>query len=94
MEIFKNDPNAMNENLAWIFAEIKKIKEFQAVVESKFTKLELTNTTPVEPLQQNTFNEAGMTPRQPKGMKTTNKCVGTSSERRQCVLIRACNKGD
>ena len=48
MEIFKNDPNAMNENLAWIFAEIKKIKEFQAVVESKFTKLELTNTTPVQ----------------------------------------------
>ena len=29
----------MNEKLDWICAEIEKIKEFQAVVESKFTKL-------------------------------------------------------
>ena len=48
METFKYDPSVMNEKLDWIYAEIEKIKELQAVVESKFTKLELTNTTPVQ----------------------------------------------
>ena len=63
METFKYDPSAMNEKLDWICAEIEKIKEFQAAVESKFTKLELTNTTPVQPVELNTFNEVDMTPR-------------------------------
>ena len=85
MEIFKNDSNVKNENLDWIFAEIKKIKEFQAVVESKFTKLELTNTTRVQPVQLNAFNEADMTPRQPEGMNTSNKCVVTSSQRNSVI---------
>ena len=48
METFKYDPSVMNEKLDWIYAKIEKIKELQAVVESKFTKLELTNTTPVQ----------------------------------------------
>ena len=48
METFKYDPSVMNEKLDWIYAEIEKIKELQAIVESKFTKLELTNTTPVQ----------------------------------------------
>ena len=39
METFKYEPSAMNEKLDWICAEIEKIKEFQAVVESKFTML-------------------------------------------------------
>ena len=69
----------MNQNLDWICAEIEKIKEFQAVLESKFTKLELKNTTPVQPVELNTFNEADITPRQPEGIDTTNKRVATSS---------------
>ena len=52
----------MNEKLYWICDEIEKIKEFQDVVKSKFTKLELTNTTPVKPVELNTFNEVDMTP--------------------------------
>ena len=69
----------MNQNLDWICAEIEKIKIFQAVLESKFTKLELTNTTPVQPVELNTFNEVDITPRQPEGIDTTNKRVATSS---------------
>ena len=46
----KYEPSAMNEKLDWICAEIEKIKDIQAVVESKFTKLELTNTTPAQPI--------------------------------------------
>ena len=53
MEIFKYDPSAMNEKLDWICANIKKIKEFKAVVESKFIKLELTNTIPAHPIELN-----------------------------------------
>ena len=94
MEKFKYDPSGMNEKLDWICAEIEIIKEFQAVVESKFTKLELTNTTPVQPVELNTFNEADMTPRQPEGMDATNKRVATSSQRQQCDLMGAVNKGD
>ena len=52
-ETFKYDPSAMNEKLDWNCVNIKKIKEFKAVVESKFTKPELTNTTPVHPLELN-----------------------------------------
>ena len=52
----------MNEKLYQICDEIEKIKEFQDVVKSKFTKLELTNTTPVKPVELNTFNEVDMTP--------------------------------
>ena len=63
----------MNEKLDQICANIEKIKEFQSVVESKFIKLELTNTTPVQPVELNTFNEVDMTPRQPEGMDFVNK---------------------
>ena len=66
METFKYELSAINEKLDWICAEIEKIKEFQVVVESKFTKLELTNTTPAQPTELNTFNEADMAPRQPE----------------------------
>ena len=55
-------------------------KRFQFVVESKFTKLQLTNTTPVQPVELNSFNEVDMTPWQPEGMDTTNKRVATSSQ--------------
>ena len=51
METLKYEPSAMNEELDWICAEIEKIKEFQTVVESKFTKLKLTNTTPAQPIE-------------------------------------------
>ena len=47
------------------------------MVESKFIKLELTNTTPVQPVELNTFNEVDMTPRQPEGMDFVNKQVAT-----------------
>ena len=49
LETLKNDPSCItiNDKGDWICAEIQKIKEFQALVESKFTKLELTNTTPL-----------------------------------------------
>ena len=63
----------MNEKLDQICANIEKIKEFQSVVESKFIKLELTNTTLVQPVELNTFNEVDMTPRQPEGMDFVNK---------------------
>ena len=50
--------------LDWICVKIEKKKtEFQGVVESKFTKLELTNTIPVQPVELNTFNDVDMTPR-------------------------------
>ena len=57
METLMYDPGVMNEKLDWICWEIEKIKEFQAVVENKFTMLELTNTTPVQPVELNAFNE-------------------------------------
>ena len=63
----------MNEKLDRICAEIEKVKEFQTVVESKFTKLEIANTTPAQPIELNTFNKVDMAPRQPEGIKTTNK---------------------
>ena len=94
METFKYEPSAMNEKLDWIFAVIEKIKEFQAVVESKSTKLELTNTTPAQPIELNTFNEADMAPRQPEGMNTANKRVAISCQRQQCDLMGVGNKGD
>ena len=50
METFKYDASAMNKKLDWICVEIEKTKEFQVVAESKFTKLELTNTTPAQPI--------------------------------------------
>ena len=84
----------MNEKLEWICAKIEKIKELQAVAERKFTKLELPNTTLVQPVELNTFNEVDMTPRQPEGMDTTNKRVATSSQRQQCDLMGVGNKGD
>ena len=62
IETIKNDLSAMNERLDWVCVEIEKIKEFQAIVENKFTKLEFTNTTPVQPVELNTFNEVDMTP--------------------------------
>ena len=72
----------MNEKLYWICSESEKIKEFQAVVESIFTKLQLTNTTtPAQPIELNTFNEVDMAPRLPEGMGTTNKHVATSCQR-------------
>ena len=40
--------SAMNEKVDWICAEIEKIKQFQTAVESKFTKLKLRYTTPVQ----------------------------------------------
>ena len=79
----------MNEKSGWICAEIEKIKEFQAAVESKLTNLEFTNATPVQPVELNTFNEVDMAPRQPEGMDTTNKRVATSFKRQQCDLMRA-----
>ena len=94
METFKFDPSAMNEKLDWICAEIEKIKEFQAVVESKFPKLELTNITPVQLVELNTFNEVDMAPWQPEGIGTANKRVAISCQRQQCDLIGAGNKGD
>ena len=84
----------MNEKLDWICAEIEKIKEFQVAVESKFTKLELTNTTPAQPIELNTSNEPDMAPWQPEGMNTINKRVATSSQRQQCDLMGVGNKGD
>ena len=50
METLKYERSVMNEKLDWICAEIEKIKEFEAVVESKFSKLELTNTTSAQPI--------------------------------------------
>ena len=85
---------AMNEKLYQICDEIEKIKEFQDVVKSKFTKLELTNTIPVQPVELNTFNEVDMTPRQPDGMDTANKRVATFSQRQHCDLKGAGSKGD
>ena len=84
----------MNEKVGQICAEIQKIKEFQAAVESKFTKLEWTNTTPVQPVEVNTFNEVDMTPRQLEGMDTANKGVANSPHRQQCDLLRVTDKGD
>ena len=84
----------MNEKLYQICDEIEKIKEFQDVVKSKFTKLELTNTIPVRPVELNTFNEVDMTPRQPDGMDTANKRVATFSQRQQCDLKGAGSKCD
>ena len=80
LETFKNDPSraTMNEKIDWICVEIQKIKEFQAVEESKFTKLKLTNTTPVTPVELTTFDGVDMTPRQPEGIGTANKRVATS----------------
>lgn len=49
--------------LDWICVKIEKKTEFQGVVESKFTKLELTNTIPVQPIELNSFNDVDMTPR-------------------------------
>ena len=53
LETFKNDPSraAMNEKVGWICAEVQKIKEFQAVAESKFIEPELLNTTPVQSVE-------------------------------------------
>ena len=84
----------MNEKLDWICAEIEKIKEFQVVVKSKFTKLELTNRTPAQPIELNTSNEADMAPWQPEGMNTTNKHVATSSQQQRCDLMGVGNKVD
>ena len=85
----------MNEKLYWICSESEKIKEFQAVVESIFTKLQLTNTTtPAQPIELNTFNEVDMAPRQPERLNTTNKRVATSCQRQQCDLMGVGNKGD
>ena len=78
METFKYDPSAMNEKLDWIYVETKKTKEFPDAVESKFIKLELANTTPVQPVELNTFIKVDMAPRQTEGMDTTNKRVATS----------------
>ena len=78
METFKYDPSAMNEKLDWIYVETKKTKEFPDAVESKFIKLELANTTPVQPVELNTFVKVDMAPRQTEGMDTTNKRVATS----------------
>ena len=94
MESFKNDPSALNEKLDWICAEIEKIKEFQVVEESKFTKLELRSITLVQPVELNTFNEIDMTPRQPEEIDTTDKCAAASSQEQQCDLMGASNKGD
>ena len=49
--------------LEWIFVKIEKKTEFQAVVESHFTKVELTNTIPFQPVELNTFIDVDMTPR-------------------------------
>ena len=48
LETFTKDPNCgtMNSKVDWICAKIQKIKEFQAVSENKFSKLQLANTTP------------------------------------------------
>ena len=35
-----------------------------------------------------------MTPQQPEGMDTTNKCVATSPQQQQCDLMGVGNKGD
>ena len=94
METYKFDLSAMNEKLDWICAEREKIKEFQAVVESEFPKLELTNITPVQLVELNTFNEVDMAPWQPEGIGTANKRVAISCQRQQCDLIGAGNKGD
>ena len=61
------------------------MREPQVVVESKFTKRELTNTTPVQPVELNTFN---------KGMDTANKRIATSPQRQQCDLMGAGNRSD
>ena len=94
METYKNDPSAMIEKLDWICGEIKKTKDFQAVVGSKLTKLESTNTTIFQSVQLNTLNEVDMTPGQPQGMVITNKRVATSPQRQQCDLMAAGNKDD
>ena len=65
-----------------------------AAVESKFTKLELTNTKPVQPVELKAFNEVDMTPRQPEGMDITNKRVDTSCQRQQCDMMGVGYKGN
>ena len=59
LETLTNDLGrvTMHEKADWICAEIQKIKEFQTVVERKSTKLELTNTTPVQHVELTTFNK-------------------------------------
>ena len=59
----------MNEKADWICAKIQKIKEFQAVVERKFTKL-VSNTTEVQHEELTTFKEANMTLQQSEGIDT------------------------
>ena len=65
LETFKSNPSCvtMIEKVDWICAEMQKIREFQAVVVSKFTKLELANTTPVQPVELNIFNKVDIKPR-------------------------------
>lgn len=83
----------MNEKADWICAKIQNIKEFQAVVERKFTKLVL-NTTEVKHEELTTFNEANMTLQQFAGIDTANKRVATLPQRQLCDLIGAANKGN
>ena len=84
----------MNEKLDWICAEIEKIKDIQAVVESKFAKLELRNTTPAQPIELNTFNEVDMAPRQAEGVNTTNKRFANSCQQQQFDFMGVGNNSD
>ena len=94
IEIFKYEPSTMNEKLDWICAEIEKIKDIQAVVESKLAKLELRNTTPAQPIELNTFNEVDMAPRQAEGVNTTNKRFANSCQQQQFDFMGVGNNSD
>ena len=84
----------MNSKLDWVYANIQKIKDFEAAVENKFTKLELMNTTPEQAVERNTFNEVDMTPRQAEGMDTADEGLATSPQQQHCNLLGAGSKGD
>lgn len=84
----------MNSKLDWVYANIQKIKDFEAAVENKFTKLELMNTTPEQAVERNTFNEVDMTPRQAEGMDTADEGLATSPRQQHCNLLGAGSKGD
>ena len=83
----------MNEKADWICAKIQKIKEFQAVVERKFSKLVL-NTTEVHYKELTTFNEANMALQQSEGIDTANKRVATLPQRQLWDFMGAANKGN
>lgn len=75
----------MNKESQWV--EIQKIKQFQAVVERKFKKQELTSTTPSQSVELNTFHKVDLTPRLPKWIDSANEGVPTLPQPQQCNVM-------